>query len=111
MSKPNFVASLILSSAWLTFLISPDNPTSPKNTVEKEIGTSFTDEIIAAATARSAAGSNILMPPAMFKKISMLDKCILHLDSKTALNIDNLAVSQPTIVLRGEAREEGITKA
>ena len=69
------------------------------------------EEIIAAATARSAAGSKILMPPAIFKKISILDKCILHLDSKTALIIDNLAVSQPTIVLRGEAREEGITKA
>ena len=41
----------------------------------------------------------------------MLDKCILHLDSKTALNIDNLAVSHPTIVLRGDARQDGITNA
>ena len=32
-------------------------PTSPKNTLEKEIGIFFTEEMIAAATAKSKAGS------------------------------------------------------
>ena len=74
-------------------------------------GIFFTDEIIAAATAKSAAGSLILMPPAIFRKISIFDKWILHLASKTALNIDSLAMSQPTIVLRGDGRVEGVTSA
>ena len=55
--NPNLCASLILNSGCVTFLISPERPISPKNTLENEIGTFFTEEIIEAATAKSAAGS------------------------------------------------------
>ena len=74
LSKPNLKASLILNSGWVTFLISPDRPISPKKTRVSSIAIFFTEEIIAAATAKSAAGSKIFIPPTIFKKISMLDK-------------------------------------
>ena len=41
----------------------------------------------------------------------MFDKWILHLASRTAHNIESLDISQPTIVLLGEASVDGVTKA
>ena len=53
----------------------------------------------------------LIYPTIKGKKISILDKWILHLASRNAHNIESLEISQPTIVLLGEASVDGVTKA
>ena len=65
--NPSLYASFKRELGWLTALISPDRPISPKMTVSAGSGLLVIDEITAMATAKSAAGSEIFKPPAMFK--------------------------------------------
>src|SRR5262249_32152068 len=62
--KPSLAASFSRLSIWLTGRTSPDNPISPKITVSAGTGQSLSEDSKAAATARSAAGSCTLRPPA-----------------------------------------------
>lgn len=57
-SKPSFAASLSRSGAWATGLISPESAISPRITQSLGTGRSDIAETSAAATARSAAGSD-----------------------------------------------------
>jgi 4-hydroxyacetophenone monooxygenase len=66
-SNPSLVASLRRASIWLTARTSPARPTSPNTTVAGATAVSNAEEIRAAATARSAAGSLIRRPPATFR--------------------------------------------
>ena len=68
-------------------------------------------EIKAAATAKSAAGSEIRNPPAIFKYTSCPPKLMPQRDSKTANTMDNRLLSHPTTLRRGDANDDGATKA
>ena len=70
-----------------------------------------TDEISAAATARSAAVSEIFKPPATLRKISRPESGTPQRASRTAVSMASLLLSQPTTLRRGEASEEGATNA
>ncbi len=62
--KPNLAASFSLASERPTGRTSPDKLISPNTTLSLGKGTSKAEEAIAAATARSAAGSFMRNPPA-----------------------------------------------
>ena len=66
---------------------------------------------IAAATAKSAAGSFIFIPPAIFKYTSWLAKLSPQRDSNTARTIDNRFPSQPITFRRGCPSVECVTRA
>ena len=64
-----FAASFNLFSVWLTARTAPDSEISPKTTVRHAANWRHRDghDRIAAATARSAAGSVTRNPPATFR--------------------------------------------
>lgn len=68
--KPSLADSFKRRSVLATCRTSPARPISPKKMVSAGRGWLDRALINAAATARSAAGSLILMPPAMFRNIS-----------------------------------------
>ena len=65
--KPSLAASFKRTSGWLTGRTSPDRLISPKQAVPSGIGLSLIEDISAAATARSAAGSPMRRPPATLR--------------------------------------------
>src|SRR3954453_6731355 len=65
--KPSLAASLSLISACATGRTRPDSAISPNTTMSGGTGISVSAETSAAATARSAAGSTMRNPPAMFR--------------------------------------------
>jgi hypothetical protein len=65
--KPSFRASFNLFSVWLTGRSAPERLISPKTTVSGASGVPSRADRSAAATARSAAGSEIFSPPATFR--------------------------------------------
>ena len=111
MSKPSFAASFRRASACATWRNSAERATSPKNKLLGGAGRPLTDEIRAAATARSAAVSEIFRPPATFRKMSRPESGTPHRASRTAVSIASLLPSQPTTLRRGEARVDGATSA
>src|SRR5579871_1012316 len=104
--KPNFSASLRRCSVWPTALTSPPSPISPKITSPAGTGRSNREETSAAATARSAAGSPILSPPATFKYTSWPERV-----SSTASSMASRPPSQPTTARRGVPGSEGASSA
>ena len=68
--KPSFCASRNRGTICPGMRNSPAKPISPISTASARTGTSFHEEAIAAATAKSAAGSSIWMPPTTLTKIS-----------------------------------------
>lgn len=104
--EPYFSASNILFVKLTTFFISPEKLISPKKIWLLGIGTPNFIDINAAATARSAAGSVILMPPDTEIYTSLL-RLILQLVANKAMNIDNLLESQPITILFGIGKVEG----
>ena len=68
--NPNFSASFILWSILETALSSPDNPISAAKHSPFLIDKFMLLDKIAAITAKSIAGSSILIPPVIFKKTS-----------------------------------------
>ena len=64
--KPSFCASLMRFSRSFTGLISPDHPISPMRTVFISAVMSFKQVVIAIAIPKSAAGSEISIPPITF---------------------------------------------
>ena len=67
--------AIMASDAFFPFRDGIDNAAERGIAAVIQPGGSIRDEeIIAAATAKSAAGSKIFIPPTIFKKISMLDK-------------------------------------
>ena len=68
--NPSLAASFILSPTRETRRTSPASPTSPNTRVPGVIALSAKDDSIAAAIARSAAGSVALTPPTAFRNMS-----------------------------------------
>ena len=68
--NPSFSASAILESILPIDLISPFKPTSPQKHILLLIAISLYDDMIAKHNAKSADGSSILIPPAIFMKTS-----------------------------------------
>ena len=108
--KPNLAASLSRASTRDTALTSPESPISPKTTVSGGTGTPLTDDIRAAATARSAAGSPIFRPPTTFRYTSNPASARPERDSSTARIMARRPVSQPTTARRGVPRAEGAVR-
>src|SRR5690606_15062984 len=94
--KPSFAASLMRLSIWLTGRTSPDSPSSPKTTVPAGNGWLVREEMTAAATARSAAGSLMRRPPATFRYTSRPASARPHRASSTASTMGRRPASQPT---------------
>ena len=70
--KPIFIASPILCSVLVTGLISPLSPTSPIKHMVDGMCKSKLEDKIAHTTPKSNAGSFTLIPPAIFKKTSLV---------------------------------------
>ena len=88
--KPIFTASAILFSIWPTLLTSPPKPTSPITTVRRLTGFSSKFDAMLQHTARSAAGSIILTPPAILINTLFADTCSFALFSSTANRMESL---------------------
>lgn len=71
-SKPNLSASAILWSILVTGLSSPLSPVSAAKQYWELMERSSEDEIMLTRTARSIAGSSTFIPPAIFRKTSLL---------------------------------------
>ena len=100
-SYPSRAASLILLSICPTGRISPLRPTSAAKQCLVEMGSSKLDERMAAATARSHAGSLTLSPPAIFKKTSLAESLNPALFSSTARSILSRLASNPVALRCG----------
>ena len=111
LEKPSFVASFRRLSLCETDLTSPDRLISPNTTVSS--GRAFCErlDMSAAATARSAAGSDILSPPATFRYTSHPLRPRPARASSTASTMARRPESQPTTALLGLAAEERATSA
>ncbi len=110
-SNPSLDDSLRRTSGCATWRTSPARPISPKNTVSAGSGTVLSALINAAATAKSAAGSLMRIPPAMFRKISCDESDIPHRVSRTATIMARRLLSHPKTERRGDARDDGATRA
>ena len=92
---------------WATARTSPDSAISPNTAVSGANGTPLAEDASAAATARSAAGSPILSPPATFRYMSLPASARPQRASSTAMIMARRPESQPTTARRGVARAEG----
>src|SRR5690349_14832221 len=109
--NPSFLASSIRLSNWDTRLTSPVSPNSP--TQIQSSGKDFSSKLdqIAAAAARSQAGSEILRPPATLKNKSCSASESFKCFSRIAASNEMRVPSMPTEVRRGTAKDVGETNA
>ena len=109
--KPSLAASFSRDSLCPTARTSADKPISPKTTVSAGAATPVSEEIKAAATAKSAAGSLIFRPPATFKNTSRPANSRPQRASSTAVTMAKRPVSQPITARRGVPNGDGATNA
>ena len=98
-------------STRLTARISPDKPISPAKQVLNGTGISSCDEIMAAASPRSIAGSSTRMPPVIFRNTSLAPNLKPQRFSRTASSMLMRLVSKPVAVRWGVPYGESLTRA
>ncbi len=110
-SKPSLFASLMRLSSKFTALISPNNPTSPINTVLSGSGFSLSEDANATAKPKSIPGSFTSKPPATLTKISCVPSGTLLCFCKTAAITCILDSGTPLPTRLGIANCVPITRA
>ena len=110
-SKPARRASATRRSLWLQDRSPPVRLISPNTAAPAGSGVSRCAEAIASATARSAAGSSMRIPPAIVTKMSEDDNLSPACLPRTATSIARRLRSKPTATRRGMASSVWLTSA
>ncbi len=110
-SKPARPASATRRSLWLQERSSPVRLISPIAATLGGSGTLRSAEAMARATARSAAGSSMRIPPAIVTKMSLVDNGSRPWRPSTATSMARRLRSSPTATRRGMASSVRLTRA